>query len=167
MKVAYLILAHHQPKQLYRLVNTLNSKSVSFFIYIDLKSDISKFNCYKYDSNVLFIKKRISVNRFGYYLSQAMITLIQTAAVSNEYDYFIYLSGNDYPIKDNDYIHNYFKNNYPLNFMNFYPLVGNADFVNHLKKYRFVDLIKNTPKYINIPLRLIQFMLNKLKRPIF
>jgi len=102
------------------------------------------------------------VNRFGYSLSQAMIDLIQTAAVSKEFDYFIYLSGNDYPIKDNNYIYNYLKNNYPSNFINFYPLVGNADFVNHLKKYRFVDLIQNSPKYINIPLRLIRFMLNKL-----
>jgi Core-2/I-Branching enzyme len=162
MKISYLILAHHQPKQLFRLVKTLNSEHVSFFIYIDLKSDISQFNCYDYGSNVFFIKNRVSVNRFGYSQPQAMINLIRTAAASNEYDYFIFMSGNDYPIKDNNYIYNYLKNNYPINFINFYPLVGSADFVNNIKKYYFIDLIKDSPKYINIPLRFIRFMINKL-----
>ena len=162
MKIAYLILAHHQPKQLYRLVNSLNSEHVSFFIYIDRKADISKFDCYNYGSNVFFIKNRVFVNRFGYSQPQAMINLIRTAEASNEYDYFIFLSGNDYPIKDNNYIYNYLKNNYPTNFINFYPLVGSADKVNNIKQYRFVDIIKDSPKYLNIPLRFIQFMINKL-----
>jgi Core-2/I-Branching enzyme len=162
MKIAYLILAHHQPKQLYRLVNALNSEHVSLFVYIDLKADISQYDCRNLGNNIFFIKNRVSVNRFGFSQPRAMIDLIRTAAVSNEYDYFIFLSGNDYPIKDNNYIYNYFNSNYPTNFINFYPLVESADYVNNIKKFRYVDLVIDSPIYLNLPLRLFQFMINKL-----
>jgi hypothetical protein len=162
MKIAYLILTHHQPRQLYRLVNALNSENVSFFISIDLKADISKFDCFDYGENATFIKNRISVNRFAYSLTKAAMDLVQTAYLSDDFDYYIFLSGNDYPIKDNNYIDNYLEKNYPTNYINFYPLAGNADYVDNIKHYRFVDLLKNSPRYLNIPIRLIQFVLNKL-----
>jgi hypothetical protein len=160
MKIAYLILAHHQPKQFHRLIKTLNSKNVSFYVNIDLKADISEFNHYKNENNVFFIKERLNITRFGYSQPLAMMRLIQAAAASKEHDYFIFLSGNDYPIKSNDYIYNYLNNNYPTNFINFYPLVGNADYVKNIKKYYFVDFVLNPYKIINLPARAIRFILN-------
>jgi len=162
MKIAYLILAHHQPRQLYRLVNTLNTEHVSFFIYVDRKADISKFNCFDYGDNVTFIKKRISVNRFGYSQPTVMMDLVRTAHSSNDFDYYIFLSGNDYPIKDNNYISDYLEKNYPINYINFYPLVGTADYADNIKHYNFVDLLRNSPKFLNLPIRLIRFVLNKI-----
>lgn len=64
MRIAYLIVAHTDPKQLKRLVDALNDDNNIFFIHIDRKTDIGPFlECidltrYK---NVHFIDKRISV----------------------------------------------------------------------------------------------------------
>lgn len=38
MKICYLILAHNQPAQLFRLYNALNQSNSDFYIHIDKKS---------------------------------------------------------------------------------------------------------------------------------
>lgn len=162
MKIAYLILAHHQPEQMVRLINALNSTRVSFFIHVDLKFDISLFNNLNLGANVIFLNKRILVNHSGFSQVRAMIKLIQTACASDNFDYFIFLSGNDYPIKDNDYIYSYLRNNYPTNYISFYPLVENADFINYIKKYYFLDFIKNSPTLLHKPLWAFQGILGKV-----
>lgn len=162
MKIAYLILAHHQPEQMIRLINALNSTRVSFFIHVDLKCDIYLFNNFNLGANVVFINKRILVNHSGFSQVRAMIKLIQTASAFDNFDYFIFLSGNDYPIKDNDYIYSYLKNNYPTNYISFYPLVENADFITYIKKYYFLDFIKNSPKFLHKPLWVFQWILGKV-----
>jgi hypothetical protein len=143
MKIAYLILAHDQPLHFHRLIKALDSKSVYFFIHIDLKADISKFDYSGSKTNISFVKNRVSVNHGGFSLTQAMITLLKVASASQDFDYFIFLSGRDYPIKDNNYIINFFEQNSDINFINFYPLVKNAKFVGNIKRYHFVDIKSN------------------------
>jgi hypothetical protein len=87
---------------------------------------------------------------------------MKKAFLINQFDYFIFLSGRDYPIKDNNYIYNYLKYNYPMNFINFYPLIGNADYINNIKKYYFVDLIFRSPRILLKTLEAIQSISHKL-----
>ena len=162
MKIAYLIIAHDQPRQFKRMIKALDSKYVSFFVHIDSKSNISEFACNNSRDSVIFLKKRISVTQGGFSLTQVMINLMKKASILNEIDYFIFLSGRDYPIKDNSYIYNFLKNNYPMNFINFYPLVGNADYTHNIKKYYFKDLINRSPRILQNKLRAIQFMAHNL-----
>jgi hypothetical protein len=161
MKIAYLIIAHDQPRQFKRMIKALDSEYVSFFVHIDSKRNISEFNFPNFKDNVIFIKNRISVIQGGFSLTQAMINLMKKASILNEFDYFIFLSGRDYPIKDNNYICNFLKNNYPMNFINFYPLVGNADYINNIKKYYFIDLIHRSPRILQKTLEAIQLNLHK------
>jgi hypothetical protein len=162
MKIAYLIIAHDQPKQLKRMINTLDFEHVSFFVHIDSKKNISEFSWINSSKSIIFLKRRISVIRGGYSLTQAMINLMKKAFLINQFDYFIFLSGRDYPIKDNNYIYNYLKYNYPMNFINFYPLIGNADYINNIKKYYFVDLIFRSPRILLKTLEAIQSISHKL-----
>jgi hypothetical protein len=162
MKIAYLIIAHDQPRQFKRMIKALDSEYVTFFVHIDLKKNISMFSCPNFKNNVTFIKKRISVIQGGFSLSQAMINLMIEASILNEFDYFIFLSGRDYPIKDNHYIYNFLKYNHPMNFINFYPLVGNADYINNIKKYYFIDLIHRSPQFLQKTLEAIQLILHNL-----
>lgn len=156
MKIAYLIIAHDQPLHFHRLVKALDSKSAHFFIHIDLKADISQFDCLEGKTNIAFLENRVSVNHGGFSLTQAMINLIMKASALQAFDYFVLLSGRDYPIKDNNHIIGFLEQNSHMNFINFYPLIENAKFVENIKRYHFVDL-KNTYKL----LKPFLYLLNK------
>lgn len=162
IKIAYLILAHDQPRHFQRLINALNSEDVHFFVHVDLKSNILEFDCFKNMNNISFVK-RVSVNHGGFSLTQAMIHLIQAAARSGEFDYFIFLSGKDYPIKCNDFIFDFLKDSYPKNFIDFYPLnEQDRQFFVTISRYHFVDLIGRSPQAFKLPLKIAQLILNKL-----
>lgn len=60
MRIAYLIPAHMDPKQLCRLVDALDVENNAFYIHIDKKRDQSCFEAAVGSrENVHFIKKRI------------------------------------------------------------------------------------------------------------
>jgi len=111
-KMCYLILAYDDPDHLKRMIDCLNDNSV-FYVHIDKKSEISPFEeiLYEYE-NVHFIPKREKIYWGGYSIVQAELNLIRAALESDE-DYlrFVLLSGSDYPIKDNAYIHTFFQEN--------------------------------------------------------
>jgi len=162
MKIAYLITAHNQPGHLHRLVDALNTNNASFFIHLDAKSDLNAFHPENYPKNVKFIDNRVRVSHGGFALLQAMINLVRTAFNSEDFDYFQFLSGWDYPSKSPDYIFNFLSQNYPTNFMNFYPLTRSADFVDNIRKYYFIDTIGNSPAFIKTPLKALQYLINKI-----
>ena len=161
MKIAYLITAHNQPNHLHRLVDALNTNNAAFFIHLDAKSDLNGFHPETYPKNVKFIDDRVRVNHGGFALLHAMITLVKTAFNSEDFDYFQFLSGWDYPIKSNDYILNFLTRNYPTNFMNFYPLTKSADFVDNIRKFYFIDTIGNSPSFLKKPFKALQYLFNK------
>jgi hypothetical protein len=156
IQVAFLILAHNQPRHLHRLITRLNHENFHFFIHVDGKSDITEFLKYPYPENTHFLKERFNVVHEGFALVEAMIQLLKEAQQNIEIDYFFFLSGWDYPIKSKEYIYNFLKQSYPSNFMSFYPLVGNADFVDNIRKFFFIDFIGRFPRLIQKPLKLLQ-----------
>ena len=152
MKIAYLIITHNQPEHLLRLVKALNSDQAVCFIHVDLKSDISHFSSLISEPKVIFLDDRVSVNHGGFSLTQSMINLLQVASESGHFDYFVFLSGYDYPIKDDLYIQRFFQQNYPTNFINFYPLIKGSDQVTNINNYHFVDLLEYQPRFLKKPL---------------
>ncbi|MFN5787753.1 MAG: hypothetical protein ACK469_03255, partial [Bacteroidota bacterium] len=58
MYINYIILAHHFPAQLKKLVDRLNDANVYFYIHIDLTSDIQSFKKLISHPNVIFLEKR-------------------------------------------------------------------------------------------------------------
>ena len=122
MKLALLILAHKSPEQLSRLLCRMDDKRFDFFIHIDAKSVINKFkgsdNRIKY-SNIIWVKNRIKTYFNDFSLVQATVNTIKEA-VKNDYQYYILLTGQDYPIKSNDYIYNKLLANYPISYIDMY-----------------------------------------------
>lgn len=144
MRLAYLILAHEDPQQFYRLIRALDAPGVYFFIHIDAKSDISHFSALAESPNVTYVEQRINVNHGGFSMTKAMINLLTAATlIDPEPDYFILLSGLDYPIKSNAYIHQFLESHWPMNFIDFYPLIGDAPFARNIKQRHFVDFAPN------------------------
>jgi len=109
MKVAYLIVAHHQPNHLARLVNALDCEWSSFFIHIDKKFDIEKFRQFLPErKNIIFLElsDRRPVNWGGFSVVETVLFLLSRAYESDAvFDRFCLLSGDDFPIKSLNCIH--------------------------------------------------------------
>lgn len=119
-KHAYLILAHNNFDLLRVLVKLLDDKRNDIYIHIDKKAkDFDKdfiINDIKY-SKVFFVK-RMNVTWGGYSLIQSQLKLLKEAS-NNSYKYYHFLSGVDLPLKSQDYIHNFFDENYGKEFVHF------------------------------------------------
>src|ERR1700755_343088 len=106
MKIAFLILAHKNPKQLQRLLNALQHPSFHFYIHIDAKTDAEPFK-YLIDNNItFFVNKRAKIYWAGYGTIQATINGLQEIPLSN-YDYVNVISAQDFPLKPANEIYNY------------------------------------------------------------
>lgn len=119
-KHAYLISAHNNFELLRVLVKLLDDERNDLYIHIDKK--VGKFNkdyimsVIKF-SNVFFIK-RINVTWGGYSQIQNELNLLKEAS-KNSYKYYHFLSGVDLPLKNQDYIHNFFDENSGKEFIHF------------------------------------------------
>ena len=101
MKIAYLITAYNNYEHLERLIKSINQKDVAFFIHVDKKSRMPT-NLDRFD-NIVFID-RIKVWWAGWSFQQAIINLMVKAFASS-FDYYILISGTDYPIRPNEYLY--------------------------------------------------------------
>jgi hypothetical protein len=110
MNIAYLILAHNQPFQLERLIKCLNQANVDFYVHIDKKSSSTnsiRQALSKYE-NVKIISE-YKVNWKGFNMVKSTLRLIELAHSSGKnYKYYVLLSGQDYPIKTNEYLNDFF-----------------------------------------------------------
>ena len=131
MKIAYLILAHNNWRHLERLLAALNADEVSFFIHIDKKATAdASFSEY---NNVKVLTDRVTVNWGGYSLVEAEFRLLKAAHEADNFDYYVLLSGVDYPIRSNRYIQSFFTKNKTKNFINVVKIPQNV------KKYERLD----------------------------
>lgn len=148
MKIAYLILAHHQPSHLGRLVSALSPPSHHCFVHVDAKSDISEF-CETARGSATLLEERITVSWGGFSQSQAAIALLAKARETQEFDYYALLSRADYPIKPAGEILDFFERRCGQNSMNFYPLTPTAPFARNIAKYYNVDLVVRAPRLMS------------------
>ena len=109
MKIAYLILAHNNPKHLQRLITSLSSSASSFFIHLDQKSDCADFASIK-GENIYFIKNNIAVFWGDFSIVEATLILLRTALLAqHNFERFVLLSGADYPIRSTAHIESFFE----------------------------------------------------------
>jgi hypothetical protein len=108
MKVAYLILAHHQPNHLAKLVTALKGSRAIFFVHIDAKADDLAFRtALGKASDVVFVRSRKRIYWGGYSMVSATLSLLSTARASDDsITRFCLLSGSDFPIKPADQLMN-------------------------------------------------------------
>ncbi|MEH2298256.1 MAG: beta-1,6-N-acetylglucosaminyltransferase [Nostoc sp.] len=126
MRIAYIILAHNYPEQLARLIFKLNTDDVSFFIHIDKKTDKTiyhqMFSQLNKLSNVFFIKRYNS--QWGTFnLIKATLEAINVIGKTGlEFDYVMFLSGQDYLIKTNAYLNRFLQKNQGKEFIEYFSL---------------------------------------------
>jgi len=123
MKKAYIIIAHKNPAHLYRLVSRLNDGNSEFFIHIDKKVSISPFQTLeKFGSTVHFLNRFDS--KWGSYgtIKPFLEGLKEIRNSPINFDRILLISGQDYPIKSNKEIDDFFKNSSYSVFLNYFPI---------------------------------------------
>ena len=116
MKVAHLILAHKNPVQLEKLLDSLYHPNFHFFIHIDKKTNIDPFTYLLQRENTYFIKNRVKVYWASYGTIQATINGFKEI-LDGTFDYINVISAQDYPLKPATYIYDYLLNNQGLEFI--------------------------------------------------
>lgn len=165
MRIAYMIQAHDGFNQLCILIDSLDNECNEIFIHIDKKNEALFINIkekYKKNKNIHIIEERISVNWGGFSQIEATLALMKSVYNSNlEYDYVSLISGQDMPIKSNEYIDEFLKLNYGKNFIE-YDSIGKYKW--RLKVYNIFSENKlNRKKYI----KLIDVFIRKLQMNVF
>lgn len=121
-KHAYLIIAHKDDLTYRTLLQLLDDPHNDIYVHMDKKNKE-----YQVEQAEHYVRKsrlvhtiRTSVSRGGYSLVNAEMLLLEKAVTdAEEYDYYHLLSGQDLPIKSQDYIHEFFERNYGKEFVTF------------------------------------------------
>lgn len=121
MYIHYIILAHHFPAQLKKLVDRLNDENVFFFIHIDITSDIHEFKKLISHSNVLFLKKRENAIWGNFTIVQATLNGINEVIKYDRGGFTILLSGQDYPLVNKQHIKRFLSTHRSYNFIDIKP----------------------------------------------
>lgn len=124
MKFAFLILAHRNFKQLVDLINIITSRDNFIFLHIDKKTSIDPLLMDElYKRNVYICDDPVAVSWGGFSQILATVKLINMVYNNGiEVNYFHLISGQDFPVKSNNYMKSFFKVNDGLSYMNFFPL---------------------------------------------
>ena len=105
---AYLIIAHNNFRQLQTMLDLLDDERNDIYLHIDLKSrNVPTFTTKRAG---LIMTDRINVMWGGYSQIACELALME-AAGQHHYEYYHLLSGIDLPLKTQDQIHAFFREN--------------------------------------------------------
>lgn len=144
MKLAYLIMAHHQPAQLRRLISVLDCDSAAFFVHIDAQSALQPFkDAIAHQRNIHFLQDRVTIRWMGFSMVEATLRLLD-AAVRDGFDYCVLLSGADYPIKSNVQLSSFYESARE-EYIAFWCLADRPSWVHKVQYFYPTDLIQIRP----------------------
>jgi hypothetical protein len=156
-----LILVHHKPDQLERLIMHLSQyKNIGIAVHVDKKTSFSLFKrIVKLYPQVYFIKQRVSVNWGGYSMVSATISSLREISTNFKFKSIFLLSGQCLPCCD---LNNFFNilrlNNY--SYIHLSTSYGNT--TNQVTyDYHFHDF-----KILSISLLKIDDILRKIRFPL-
>jgi len=140
MTIAYLVTAYDQPEHLGRLVHQIKSPQSKVYIHVDKNVSITPFlQAVGADDGVAFLSNRIAVNWMGFSQVESILRLLRAAA-AEKFDYCVLLSGSDYPIKNNEYIENFFQNS-ATEHINFWRLDDRPSWKHKVEYFYPIDMV--------------------------
>lgn len=117
MKVANIIIAHKNPQQLLRLVNTFDGKLFHNFVHIDGRRSLKEFKDVVEHPNVTVLPNRLKLVWAGYGFVQVALDAFQLIKSGREKFFYVSLmSGQDYPVKPTEDFYNFLKSSYGKEF---------------------------------------------------
>lgn len=118
MKHAYLIMAHSRPDLLSYLITALDDNRNDIFIHIDVKAKNQKWK-YSTEKAGLYLINSMDVKWAEYSQVECEYRLLEKAFQNGPYDYYHFMTGVTYPLKNQDYIHAFFESNKGIEFIGF------------------------------------------------
>lgn len=157
LKIAHLILCHTDFEHIERLVRRLVPIS-DVFIHVDKNVDDRMLRaCLEKLEGCYFVDKRFHCNWGAWNAVEAEMQLIQEALDHGKYDRVVFLQGADYPIKSNESIVNFYRENETVEFIRGCQVSGSNN-PYFWPKCRYI-LFRNNP---NIVKKGWNFACNKL-----
>ena len=125
-KHAYLIMAYDNFEQLRKLIEVLDDERNFLFVHIDKKAKqytpkVKNFLAGGASKCSIKIYNDISVYWSHYSQIECELFLLEKAVQEGSFEYYHLLSGQCFPIKNQDYIHNFFADNFGKEFID-YPI---------------------------------------------
>jgi hypothetical protein len=146
--ITYIILAHHKPELLFKLIEKLNHDKVNFLIHWDKNSkcDFKKVQqfCSSYKNCKVYCK--YPVQWMGFSIIKSTLLLMRESIKHSYSKYYVLMSGQDYPIKPLNTILKFFEDN-NRNFisLNYLSDLGKS-FRDKVDYYHFLDFPLWNPK---------------------
>lgn len=171
MKHAYLIQAHNNKNQLFKLIHQLDYELNDIYIHIDAKSELIQYvNEFKCAKAKLYIVDSIKQHWGGFSQIRAEMILLENAFENGPYSRYHLISGSDIPLKSQTWIHKYFDMHPQTEYIHFDVSQDYGDFNRRMGQYHYlIDCIDR--KYpvlykIDILLARIQkvFGINRIKK---
>lgn len=125
MRHAYLIIAHEKRDVLKRLVAAIDDERNDIYVHIDRKAKFDGNELVVKYSNLYVLSDRLDARWGDFSLVEVELLLMEKAVSKGKYAYLHLLSGVDYPIKSQNYIHEYCEMHHGTEF------IGFAQNVNH------------------------------------
>lgn len=138
MRVAYLIIAHADPKMLELLVQAIDPDKRDIYLHIDLKTDINLFNP-NLLSKVHLIEPRIPVYWGNNSILRASMRLLFEAYNYDYYDYFHIISGADFPIRPIEEFELFLDSNQPYSFLYSEPAYSKKEAMKRLYSHYIIS----------------------------
>jgi len=107
--IAFLLLVHKDAKQVDRLIKKLTHPNFYFFIHVDKKEAIDNYTFLADNERTVVLTEQINVKWGGYSIVGATLVALKAAIAQNIFSTFTVMSGQDFPIKSNQYIHRFFQ----------------------------------------------------------
>ena len=130
MDLNYIVLAHKNPAQLSRMVRRLDCPKARFYINIDAPVELAPFEAALADNpRCRFFTGAQRLNTMWGHVNAVRSALVGIAQIiaDQRSGYTILISGQDYPLKSNDYIQKFYQANYGTNFIECFPLPVTAN----------------------------------------
>ncbi|QKG55501.1 hypothetical protein GKZ68_01915 [Hymenobacter sp. BRD128] len=125
MHLNYIVLAHKNPEQLTRMIKRLDCPEARFYINIDIPVELAPFQAGLAENpRCLFFTGPQRLNTMWGHVNAVKAALVGIAQIlaDQRTGYTILISGQDYPIKSNIFVKEFYKKNYGINFIECFPL---------------------------------------------
>lgn len=121
MRHAILMCAHTNFNILQMFVDLFDDERYDFYILIDKKVKVDETKVIdRYPKNAgIYFCSRINIYWAGYSQIEATLRMFEES-VKNNYDYYHFIQGSDFPVKNCDYIDAFFEKNAGKQFINIY-----------------------------------------------
>ncbi|MBA2475602.1 MAG: hypothetical protein H0V40_06580, partial [Actinobacteria bacterium] len=130
MTIAYIVLAHKNPRQVARLVHALADEDAAFYLHVDSKTPPTEYRelvAGVEDIGDLHHLPRVRTHWGGFGLVEATLAGIERIAARRPVpSYTVLLTGQDYPIKSRRFIREFFEAHDGSSFVHYAPLPWQA-----------------------------------------